>query len=116
TRGGSLQKAASPDQSAGRNKGGDLNVLAWTGVHAVQAERAVEIAGLGRLEQPQFAAAMLLIAAQAIMRLAGIAYGAILYRHLQWRDQRVHEMELPDGADVLAEARALKQAIENRRR
>ena len=39
-----------------------------------------------------------------------------LQPHLERRDQRAHEVELPDRADVLAEAGAAEQRVDRRRR
>ena len=96
-----------------RNRREHADVVMGTGAHAVQAERAVHVPGFLRDVQVELASALLGVAAQAIVRDAGGADTPLLQPHLERRDERAHELELPDGADVLAEAGAAEQRVDD---
>src|SRR5262249_15182980 len=86
-----------------------------TGVNAVQAESAIHATRLLRLEERQLAAALGVVAADAVVGRAGPADVRIANLHLKRRDERVNKVELTDGADVFAEARAPEQAVNQER-
>src|SRR3989442_12151185 len=95
--------------------GDDADILMWAGMHTVQAERAIQVARLLWLEEGQLAAALRVIPADAVVGRAGPADVQVADLHLQGRDERLHEVELADGAHVLAEARALEEAVDHQR-
>src|SRR5207253_4942391 len=55
------------------------------------------------------------LSADAILRLAGGANGRVACLDLQRRDERLHKVELANRTDVLAECRAAKQAVDQKR-
>src|SRR5690606_41488461 len=85
------------------------------GLDAIEAERAVEVADLGGHEQSKLAAALhdtptqrrvagrRLPSAHAVSRPTRPAGVRIAHAQLEGRDRRGDEVELPDGAGVLAE-------------
>ena len=98
----------------GRGETGDQpDVLVRAGVDAIEAGGAVHVARLARQEQVQLAAGDAVAAADAILRLARRAHGWVTRLDLQRRDQRLHEIELADRADVFAEGGAAEQAVDD---
>ena len=95
--------------------GKDADVVVRTGVDAVEAERAVHVARLPRLEQVQLAAGNAVAAADAVLGPARRADVRVAHLDFQRRDQRLHEVELADRADILAEGGAAKEAVDRRR-
>ena len=55
--------------------------------HAIETKRAVEVAGLAREIKLHFAAALPLVAAQAIVGLAGGANGGLADFDFEWRGE-----------------------------
>src|SRR5262245_25834228 len=88
----------------------------WAGVNAVQAESAIQITRLLRLEESQFAASPRVIAADAVVCRAIAADVGIANLHFERRDERLPKVELTDRADVFAEARAPEQPVNDERR
>src|SRR6202044_1790182 len=78
-------------------------------------ERAVEVAHLLWNVELELAATLRLIAADAVARLAARADRLALRAQLKRRDHRGDEVELPDGADVLAKAGALEDRVDHQR-
>src|SRR5205807_1948863 len=89
------------------------DVVARAGVDAVEAEGAVHVARLARLVQVQLTAGDAIPAAYAVLRAAGGADFRVADLHLQWRNQGLHEVELADRAEVLAERRPAEGAIDD---
>src|SRR5690606_19143799 len=88
---------------------GDRDVVVRTGVHAVQAEGAVRVADLERLEERQLTPPLNDLTGgvpappDAVVRGAGRADVGIRYGDLQRRHHRRGKVVLPERADVLAE-------------
>src|SRR5260370_11997000 len=91
-----------PEVAAGRS-GHYADVGMWAGVDAVEAEGAVHVARFARLEQVQFASGNPVPAADAILGPACRADLRVPDLHFQRRHQRLHEVELADGANAFAE-------------
>jgi hypothetical protein len=104
------------EQRACRHGRHQRNVIVRTRLHAVQAERAIEISGFLRLKQIQLAATCAVVAANAIVSAAGLANLAAPYTYFARRNQRADEVKLPDGAHILTEACAAKNSIDDQRR
>ena len=68
----------------------------------IEAERAVHVARLPGLVQLELTAGNVLSATDAVLGPAGRAHFAVADPHFQRRGQRLHEVELADGAEVLA--------------
>ena len=77
-----------------------------TSPNAVEAERAVHVSILPGLEQVKLTSTVLLVALDAVVCRTGTAYGRTSNSYLARRRQGLDEMELPDRAEVLAEARS----------
>src|SRR5262249_16729741 len=69
------------------------------------------VARLARQEQVQLAAGDTVTATDAIPGPARRADGRVARLDLQWRDQRLHEVELTDRAQGLAERGATEQTV-----
>src|SRR6185437_10969000 len=80
--------------------------------HAIQTECAVQIANLLRLKQVQLTSARALIAANTIISSATPANLRFLHPDFSRRNQGAYEMKLANGANVLTERGAAKQAID----
>ena len=104
-----------PKRFAGHD-GEDADVVVRAGVDAVEAERAIQVALLARLEEMQLAAGDGVAAANALFGRARCADGRLADLDFQRRDQRLHEVELADRADVFAERRAAEEAVDDERR
>ena len=50
------------------------------------------------------------------LRVAGGAHGRLTHGHFQRRDERLHEIELADRADIFAERRTAEEAVDDERR
>ena len=81
----------------------------------VKTERAIHVAGLLWLKKLQLAATLVLVAAETVMRGARAANFGTTHPHFNWRDQRLNELILPDGAHVLAETRPFEKTINDER-
>ena len=81
------------------------------GLHAIEAKRAVHVAGFSRLKELKLATALLVVALDAIMRLARGTNIRLPDPDLHGRHQRRDEIELPDRADVFAKTRVLEKSI-----
>ena len=97
-----------PEVAAGR-LGQHADIVVGAGVDTVEAKGAVHVARLAGLEQVQFAAGNPVPAADAILGPARRADLRVSDLHFQRRNQRLHEVELADGADVLAKRGARKK-------
>ena len=75
------------EQVLDRRRSHNADILLWTGLHAIQAKGAVEIAELLRLEQLQFTSTLLLVSTNAIVRGARFADLWFASLDLQWRYQ-----------------------------
>src|SRR5262249_57431680 len=102
-------------QVAPRSGDEEADVVVRASLHAVQAERAVEVADLARHEELELAAPVRGIAAQAVVGRAGRARRGRAGADLEWRDQGIDEVKLSDRTDVLAEARTPPGRIHDRR-
>src|SRR5690606_15393519 len=98
----------------------DPDVVMGTGLDAVQAEGAVHVAGLALLEEVELAAVLdqaaalgIAPAADAVLGQAVLADVVAAHLDFEGRGQRVDEVELADRADVLAEGRALEEAVDD---
>ncbi len=89
----------------------DADVVMRACLHAVHTQSAIGIAALLRQIELQFAAALLLVAANAVACRARIARSHAANLQRRRRDQRADEVKLPNRADVLAEAGAAKEAV-----
>ena len=85
------------------------------GMHTVKAECAIHVARLLRLEKLQLAAALVLVAAETVVRRASTTNVETADPDLNRRDQRLNELILPDRTHVLAETRPFKKTINNER-
>ena len=103
-------------QFAARRRHQQPHVVLWTRPHACQAERAVEVASLGRLQQIERAARQFAASVQTIFRLAGHADARLAHADFQRREERVDKVELSDRANVFAKRAVAKQAIDRERR
>src|SRR5580704_11819419 len=81
---------------------------------AIEAESAVHVARFARLEQPQLASGTRLAAADTVLGLARRADGRLAHFDFPRRDQRLHEVELSDWADIFAERRAVKKTVDRK--
>jgi len=104
----------------------DADVVVRAGVDAVEAEGAVQVAGLPRQVEAQLAAVHCSLSpggrgrgegatSNAVLRGAGRTDGGVAHLHLQRRAERLHEVELTDGADVLAERGAAEDGVDGER-
>ena len=92
-------------------------------MHAVEAERAIQVADLAWQEQAELAASLhdlqrvhvALPPLDAVVGPALVARPGVADLQLRRRYRRCHEVELTDRADVLAERRALEQQIHDQR-
>ena len=92
-------------------------------MNAVQTECAIHVADLARLKQSQLATAYhhqirdgLTPATNAVQGMATCTHVLIPHLHFERRKGRGHKVELSDGADIFAETRAAKEAIDNHSR
>src|SRR5262252_4508532 len=85
------------------------------GVNAIQAESAIQVTRLLRLEESQFASAPRVGAADAIVSRAGAADVHIANLHFERRNERLSKVELADWTNVFAEACAPKQSVNDKR-
>src|SRR6267154_4229215 len=89
------------------------------GLNAVETKRAVHIASLARLKEGKFATTLnhhqtrrrFPATANAILSRAANANALLPYLHLERRNCRRYEIELPDGTNELAEGGMLEQAV-----
>src|SRR5688500_15626045 len=78
----------------------------------VKAGGAVHVARLAGRVQVQLTAGDAVPAADAVLGPAPRTDLRVAHLDLQRRGQRLHEVELPDRADVLAEGRATEEAVD----
>ena len=93
--------------------GKDADVVMRAGVDTVEAERAVHVARLPGLEQVQLASGNVISAADAVLGPARRADVRVAHLDFQRRNQRLHEVELADRADILAERRTAEEAVDD---
>ena len=91
--------------------GEDADIVRRTGLHAIEAEGAIHVSRLGGLEEVEFATALGVVSAQAIMGAACGADAGIPHPDFQRGDEGGNEVELTDRANMFAEARAFEEAI-----
>src|SRR5258708_669744 len=84
------------------------------GVDAVEAERAVHIARLPRLEQVQFAAGYSISTTDAVLGSAPRADFRIANLHFQWGNERLHEVKLADWTDIFTKRGAPKETVDDK--
>src|SRR6516165_104483 len=82
-----------------------------TSVDTIKTESAVEIAFLFWLKEFQFAASLCVSTANAIEGLTSMADIRRSDFHFGRRDQRLHEVELPDWTNVFAKGCAAKESV-----
>ena len=82
-----------------------------TSPDTVEAESAIEIARFARQIKVSSTTVLQLIAAETIMRLATDASVWRTHFDFKWRPQRSDELELSDGTNVFAKARATKERV-----
>ena len=110
-------------QLLARHPKDDAGVVVRAGLHAVEAEGALEIADLQRDEQPELAAALddltgddgVTTALDAVHRRARTADRTIARAEFQRRERRGDEVELANRADVLAERGAGEGRVDEQR-
>ena len=118
-RSGRLPNRPSPERTGSCHNsfpgvvGEDADVVVRAGVDTVEAERAVHVARLPRLEQVQLAAGDVVSPADAVLGPARRADDRVAHLDFQRRDQRLHEVELADRADILAEGCAAEEAVDD---
>src|SRR5262249_31447730 len=78
---------------------------------AIQAHCAVHVAFFAGQKEVQFATFGCGIATDAILGLAAGTHFGFARLDLQWRNQRLHKVELADGADIFAENRSTEETI-----
>ena len=110
------ERTGSLQRSLPGRAGQDSNVLVGTGMNAVEAERAVHVARLPRLKQLHVAAGDLIPAANAVVSPACCADVGVSDLDFERRDQRLHEVELADRANIFAEAGPAKEAVDDKGR
>ena len=93
----------------GNRQQADIVVRAST--NAIEAKRAVEVAGLTWQIKIRLAASMKRISAQTIVGFAVGANRRLPDFNFEGRNQRRHKLELTNRADVFAEARAAEERI-----
>ena len=89
------------------------DVVMRAGADAIKTKRAVEIADFVWEMKLHFATALTLISEQAIMRLATGADSRFAHFDFKRRDQRGDKLELTNGTNIFAEARAAKERIQS---
>ncbi len=102
----------------------ERDIVVWTRLHAVEAERAIEVADFGRKKETELASALHQdqrrlgrpTPGNAVFSSARLARRRLLDSEFERRDCRRDEVELTDRADVLAERRALEHEIHGKRR
>src|SRR5262249_50789946 len=102
------------DEIATGNRGDDPDVVVRTRLHAIETQRAIEVADFARQEQFELTPSLVRTAADAVVRRATGTRLGLAHLHLERRDERLHEVKLTDWADVLAEARAAKQGVDGK--
>jgi len=68
-----------------------------------------------RLEQLQLASALLFVSTNTVIRLTCTAHCKIANAHFDRRNERLNELILTDRTDVLAEAGALEETVNDDR-
>src|SRR4029453_14219499 len=101
----------------------DRDVVVWARMNAIEAEGAIEIAGLGREEESQFTPATddarwkrsVAASLDAVDGAAGSARVWLLHLHFERRHRRGNKAELPDWTNVLTKTRSRKQKVDDER-
>ena len=81
------------------------------GVDAVETEGAIHVARLAWHKKLQLASALLVVSTNAVMRFTRAADSEIADADFERRNERLKELILTDGANKLAEARTLKESV-----
>jgi hypothetical protein len=81
------------------------------GFDAIHTQGAIDVADLLGHVKIEFAATLMAIPSDAVMGCACGAYALAPGDQLERRDERADEVELPNGANVLAETRAAEQSV-----
>ena len=85
------------------------------GVYTVQAEGAIHVAGFLRLEELQLAAALFFVTAKTIVRLTSSTDIEAAHAYFHRRNERLNELILPNGTNVLTETRSFEEAVNDQR-
>src|SRR5882724_6699645 len=81
----------------------------------IQTEGAIHVARFARLEQLQLASALLFISTNTVIRVTGTAHCQIPNGDFDRRNERLNELILTDRTDVLAEAGAREETVNDDR-
>ena len=103
-------QAIVPERFSG-HRGKDADVVLGASVNAIEAKRAVHVARLPGLKKQKLAAGNVITTTYAVLGLARVACAGVAYADMHGAHQRLHEIELADRADILAERRTSKKAI-----
>ena len=103
------------DQLTPGQRGQQRDVLMRAGVDTVETEGAVHVACFAWLKEFQLTSAPLVVSAKTVMRLTRAANCKIANAHFDRRNERLNELILTDRTDVLAEAGARKETINDDR-
>src|SRR5262249_3357588 len=95
--------------------GDNADIVLRAGMDAIQAESAIHVARLLRLEQSEFASRDSVPAADTILRSARRADLGIDDAYFKRRNQRLHKVELTNRAEVFAKDRAAKKTVDHKR-
>src|SRR6266403_4504892 len=87
----------------------------WASVDTIQTESAIHVARFEWLEELQLASALLCVSANAVIRLTRAANCKIANTHFDRRNERLNELILTDRTDILAEAGAREETVNDDR-
>ncbi len=100
-----------PEQIHARRDRYHADVVVRAGADAIEAKRAVQVAGFAREVELHFAAAVMIVSTQTIMSLATGANARFADLDFERRNQRGDKLELANGTNVFAEASAAEERI-----
>src|SRR5258706_8309699 len=84
-------------------------------VDTIQTEGAIHVAGFLRQEELQLASALLFVSTNAVIRLTRAAHCQIPNGDFDRRNERLNKLILTDGTEVLAEAGAREETVNDDR-
>ena len=87
----------------------------WTGMDTIQTKGAIHVARFAGLEQLQLASALLFVSTNTVIRLTRTAHCQIPNGDFDRRNERLNELILTDRTDVLAEAGAREETVNDDR-
>ena len=90
------------------------DIVVRASANAIEAKRAVEVAGLTWQIKIRLAASMKRISAQTIVGFAVGANRRLPDFNFEGRNQRRHKLELSDWTNVFAKARATKERVDGK--